>query len=432
MKSLKKTPLTLILLFYISTFAYSQNETITTLKNDVDFLSSYNLKGRGASSTWEIEASEYIAKRFNQLGIELLYPNGKQDFSYLYNGKDTLKSQNIVGIIQGTDSILKEEYILIGAHYDHLGYNTLIKDGKEEIQIYRGADNNASGVAALIEIAKNLSLLDLKRSVLIVAFGAGENGSTGSWYFANRAFGQTSKISYMINLDMVGRSGGKNLFSAYTIMPNIELNDIFYKLSNSMLPIHPMTFDSNSFPSDHLNFSSLGIPVTHFTTGLHRDYNTVRDLPEALDYSQLANICEYVTQLSVVVANKERSLRKTRLSDFNEDPKNRVYSLSEVLIRPKFGNGDERDFLKKWVYSYLKYPEVAIRDGIQGRVLLEFIIEADGKISNVSIVESAGEILDKEAVKVVAASPSWKPARDSRGPVRSIMTLPIEFKLKNR
>ena len=84
------------------------------------------------------------------------------------------------------------------------------------------------------------------------------------------------------------------------------------------------------------------------------------------------------------------------------------------------------------MYKYLKYPPEAVRDGIQGRVMVEFVIEKDGSISNVRVVRGISEILDAEAVKVVAASPKWKPARLKGAKVRSSMTIPIEFRLEKK
>jgi TonB family protein len=96
------------------------------------------------------------------------------------------------------------------------------------------------------------------------------------------------------------------------------------------------------------------------------------------------------------------------------------------------GSSDPRQFLAQWVYQYLKYPAEAVRDGVQGRVMVEFIIEKDGKVSDVKVVKSVSEELDAEAVKVVAASPKWKPAKIGGQKVRCRMTVPVDFILEKK
>ena len=91
---------------------------------------------------------------------------------------------------------------------------------------------------------------------------------------------------------------------------------------------------------------------------------------------------------------------------------------------------DPGKFLKEWVYKYIKYPEAAIRDGVQGRVMVDFIIDKDGKVTDVRVLRSVSEELDAEAVKVVSASPKWKPGRMNGNKVRTSMTFPVEFRLE--
>ena len=97
-----------------------------------------------------------------------------------------------------------------------------------------------------------------------------------------------------------------------------------------------------------------------------------------------------------------------------------------------FGSADPRSFISTWVYKYLKYPESAIRDGIQGTVQVEMIIGKDGKVTDVKVVKSVSEELDAEALKVVAASPKWTPGRVSGNKVKASLTIPVEFRLERR
>ena len=124
------------------------------------------------------------------------------------------------------------------------------------------------------------------------------------------------------------------------------------------------------------------------------------------------------------------SLRETSRKDPSYDD---VIPYTECDIPPLFLNSaDPGKFLKEWVYKYLKYPESAVREGIQGRVMVDFIIGKDGKVTNVRVTRGVSEELDAEAVKVVAASPKWKPGRVDGERVRTSMSVPVEFRLEKK
>jgi TonB family protein len=113
--------------------------------------------------------------------------------------------------------------------------------------------------------------------------------------------------------------------------------------------------------------------------------------------------------------------------------KSDVVSYADCDYRPMFLNSsDPGQFLEKWVYQYLKYPEAAVRDGVQGRVTVEFIVDKDGKVTDVRVVKGVSDELDAEAVKVVSASPKWKPGRVNGNKVRTVVSIPIEFKLEKK
>ena len=110
-----------------------------------------------------------------------------------------------------------------------------------------------------------------------------------------------------------------------------------------------------------------------------------------------------------------------------------VVSYYECDQRPTFlGTSEPSQFLEKWVYQYLRYPEKAVRDGVQGRVVVEFVIEKDGKVSDVRVIKGVSEELDAEAVKVISASPKWKPGRVRGEKVRTTLSLPVEFRLEKK
>ena len=110
----------------------------------------------------------------------------------------------------------------------------------------------------------------------------------------------------------------------------------------------------------------------------------------------------------------------------------KIYALNECDTQPQFFRGGVQTFLDNWVYKYLKYPREAVSEGIQGIVNVSFIIEADGNVSNVAIERGVSEALDAEALRVVGASPKWKPATIDGKKVRTKVVIPVEYRLKKR
>ena len=401
------------------------------LQRHVEYLADPALRGRKAGSEDEKKASAYIYKEMEKGGVTMLTNEAGQIFAVL-GDKDTLWSQNIVGIVEGYDRNLKNEYIIVGAHYDHLGTNILNNNGKEELQVYRGADDNASGVAVLTELAKQVASQSFffRRSVVFVAFGAEEIGMTGSWFFLNKGFKDADNIAFMINIDMVGRSGKGNEFVAYTLVPNPEMNSIFTGLTKYNFTAAPKVSGESYFPSDHIPFYEKKIPTVLFTTGLHRDYHSARDIPEHLNYNEMANIGEYLFHFVGAVANLDARIGQGVYSEQVTDRDQALYSQFDVDKAPTFMKGNESTFLNQWVYTYLKYPPRPLRDGIQGTVIVNFIVEESGAVTNVEVFKGVDEDLDKEAVRVISASPNWKPGEIAGRKVRVKYSLPVEFRLK--
>ncbi len=404
------------------------------LKRHVEFIAADSLQGRAAGSSGELSVANYIYDELEKAGVIMLTPRDGEDFYMAGNGmqSDTIHSRNIIGLVQGYDPVLKNEYVVIGAHIDHLGVNRVSVDGNRILQIYPGADDNASGVSALIEIAKQVerNKFMFRRSVIFAFFGAEEVGMAGSWYFLNRSFSQTDKIVMMINLDMIGRSSGENRFMVFTGIRNKVLNNIVAKLSQRPLSLQPELAMTDYFPSDHRLFYEKGIPIALFTTGVHRDYHTPRDLPEALDYNQMEKISEYAYAMAQEVANRDnRVIDDENAGAKPADEQVGFYTQHDVDKRATFLHGDEIQFLNKWVYPYIKYPDSAVKAGESGRVVVEFIVEKDGRVSNVVVTKGVNDELDDEVVKVVSASPKWKPAVLNGKNVRVKTAVAVEFKL---
>ena len=414
--------------------AQSIDSVEINLKRNVAYLTDSARLGRKAGSAQELDVARYLHNQLEKAGVFMLSPEDGEDF-YLTVQGDTIHSRNVIGVVEGYDPKLKNEYVVIGAHYDHLGTSYLKRDGEDQLQIFYGADDNASGVATLVEVAKQVAAQHyvFRRSVIFALFGAEELGMVGSWYFLNRSFSEVDNIVAMINLDMVGRSGRDNRLQVYTADANIELMGIINTLSGRALSIAPQYTPTDYFPSDHRLFYEKGIPVALFTSGVHRDYHTVRDTPDKLDYKQMESLVEYVFAMAQVLSDRDGRIRaassKRTMEEAPDKREERVYTQEAVDKRASFLHGNEEQFLNRWVYEYLKYPESAIRNGVEGKVVVEFVVDAKGKVRDVEIVKGVDEELDAQVVKVISASPKWKPAQIKGREVSVKISLPVEFRL---
>ena len=414
--------------------AQSIDSVEINLKRNVAYLTDSARLGRKAGSAQELDVARYLHNQLEKAGVFMLSPEDGEDF-YLTVQGDTIHSRNVIGVVEGYDPKLKNEYVVIGAHYDHLGTSYLKRDGEDQLQIFYGADDNASGVATLVEVAKQVAAQHyvFRRSVIFALFGAEELGMVGSWYFLNRSFSEVENIVAMINLDMVGRSGRDNRLQVYTADANIELMGIINTLSGRALSIAPQYTPTDYFPSDHRLFYEKGIPVALFTSGVHRDYHTVRDTPDKLDYKQMESLVEYVFAMAQVLSDRDGRIRaassKRTMEEAPDKGEERVYTQEAVDKRASFLHGNEEQFLNRWVYEYLKYPESAIRNGVEGKVVVEFVVDAKGKVRDVEIVKGVDEELDAQVVKVISASPKWKPAQIKGREVSVKISLPVEFRL---
>lgn len=226
---------------------------------------------------------------------------------------------NVVGVIEGRDKVLKNEAIIIGAHYDHLGRagdGSLAVNSKE---IHHGADDNASGVSAMLELARKFREEKTnKRTIIFIAFGGEEEGLLGSKYYVNNPVFPLDKTVAMINMDMVGRlkdnkltiggigtaSQWKDLVEkakpVYRVLPNAgSKSSIPKEVTRELLNAIPGNFqlqlNQDGFgPSDHSSFYGKQIPVLFFFTGTHLDYHKPTDTAEKINYQGLEKVTEFV------------------------------------------------------------------------------------------------------------------------------------------
>ena len=411
----------------------NDSETVRAMKEHVSTISAAVMEGRKAGSEGERMTAEYVTGIFKKYGVDVLSGKDGDVFGIRQENGDTLTSRNVIAFIQGGDKALRDKYIVIGARMDNLGTDTMTIDGRTVDRTYYGANGNASGLAMMLELARMLQTNSplLGRSVLFVAFGASMQTYAGSWYFLNRAFSDVADIDAMINLDMVGTGGDG--FYAYT-SSNADMNEIVKSMAGQLQPILPTLTAQEPYPSDHRAFYDKEIPSIYFTTGHYPEYGTERDTQSIIDYDTMERELEYVYNYSVALINGPKPIfNPSDLSGLTKKGDDSVVPYYDCDYRPSFlGSRDPRVFLEKWVYTYMKYPKEAVKNGIQGRVLVDFVIDEKGKVRDVKVLKGVDPLLDAEAVRIISASPDWKPGWLRGKKVKSRMSLYVEFRLEKK
>ncbi len=310
------------------------------ITEDVTFLASDALEGRQTGTKGEKEAATYIENRFKQLGLQ---PKGTSGFLQTFsfkpktnphdevkfdvNGDGTITGNNVIGFLDNN----AENTIIIGAHFDHLGFGgegSLYRDAIKAI--HNGADDNASGVAVLLNLAAKLITKNTGNNYLFMAFSGEEMGLLGSNYFVKNPTIDIKKVSYMINMDMVGRMKKDSTLAVYGTGTSPIFKQVLKSHNNSFKLIQQ---ESGVGPSDHTSFYLVDIPVLHFFTGQHEDYHKPSDDSEKLNYTGMKLISEYIFNIiSDLDDNGKLAFRKT----INE---------SEATPRFKVGLGVIPDYL---------------------------------------------------------------------------------------
>ena len=217
------------------------------------------------------------------------------------------RAENVVAVLPGADASLGQENIVVGAHYDHLGFGHFgVRDSGAAGTIHSGADDNASGVAVLLRLAQPFGQLSPKPSpsVIFVAFSAEELGLHGSRHFVEQA-PATSSTQAMINLDMVGRLRGDRL-TVFGTRSGDKLSGILATAADRLGLSASESDDVGR--SDHLSFYDKKIPVLHFFTGTHEHYHRASDTWEKLNYEGMARVSELVMACALQLADTRESI----------------------------------------------------------------------------------------------------------------------------
>ena len=250
------------------------------IRRDIAYLASEALAGRYTGSPGNDSAAAYIARRYAALGLRALAPGYRQKFvarPAAHAGETVaLPTQNVFALLRGRDPKLRGQYVVIGAHFDHLGRSTngaLDPDDKSSVR--KGADDNASGTAAVLELARLLAKNPPRRSVIFANFTGEEEGLLGSAYFAEHSPVPIDSIVAMLNFDMVGRLRNDKVI-VYGVATASELPAILD--SANVVAGLRITAQGDGFgPSDHSSFYAKNLPVLHFFTDLHDDYHRASD-----------------------------------------------------------------------------------------------------------------------------------------------------------
>jgi hypothetical protein len=313
--------ITLLALVCVSQDAASRI-TAEGLKKDVEALAADGLEGRAAGTAGEEKAALYIEKRMRAMGLRPMGDPGvdrKSGYWQSYKISEKEVSRNCLGLLEGTDPRLREEVILIGAHHDGVGRvgatrGTAVGGKQGDDDIFNGADDNASGVAALLAIAEALvgSKTATKRSILFVTFGSQEGAfeQMGSRHYVHHAVTTADKHALMVNLDMIGRNPERavEVEGVKTALDGALAKVVARAAEAEKLAVTAHDFGSDAlYRSDGLNFIESKVPTLLVFTYWHKDYHRVTDHADRLSYDRMAPIARMVLGIVREVADAEKA-----------------------------------------------------------------------------------------------------------------------------
>jgi len=326
------------ILFSQDNIKFSKTIILEDLQRHLNILASDSLEGRETGKYGQKMAAKYIMNHFKNIGIppykkntyyqkfkaksdkhicKYNCENCDEDFiKKLFRKKRVVKGENVLGYIEGKD--LKDELIMITAHYDHLG--------KHDTLLFNGADDNGSGTAAVMEIAEAFMIAKKegkgpRRSVLIMPVSGEEKGLLGSKHYTENPIYPLENTVANLNIDMIGRIDYYHDTSNYIYligsdMLSKELHNISEKINKKYIGLNlDYTFNSEEDPnryyyrSDHYNFAKNNIPVIFYFNGLHDDYHKTTDTVEKIDFKKIETITRLVFLTAWELANREERIK---------------------------------------------------------------------------------------------------------------------------
>lgn len=288
--------------------------TEALIRRHVNVIADDSMLGRNTPSRGLEMTANYVASHFKRLGLEpggdsggfiQRYPLGKAPpvTSPGSLGYDPYSAPNTVGIVRGTDPALRDEYVVISAHMDHVGVNgASVKDS-----IWNGADDNASGTAGVLALAEALAQSPPRRSVILLTVSGEEHGLWGSAWFAANPPVPIERMVANINLDMIGRNWKDSI-----VVIGVEHSDLGGTVArvNAANPGLGLTVIRDPWPqenffgrSDHFNFARRGVPALFFFNGVHEDYHQPSDSPDKINAEKASRIARLVYHVTLAVGN---------------------------------------------------------------------------------------------------------------------------------
>ncbi len=280
------------------------------MRQAVEYLASQQLGGRFPATAGDTLASEYIVDQLRKLKLKPIVKEKKRkgffhDFTFGKTEKRT--THNIIAVLPGKDKRLRNEYIVVGSHYDHLGMGGQGSGSRrpDTLGVHPGADDNASGDAVVLQLAKHFKKVRSPRSIIFAFFGAEEQGLVGSKFFLDwlkhedkqrvNLPANSKGIVAMVNLDMVGRMRNKAMSVSGTGTSSgfkTMVEDVAQQTGLNVTCI-----PDGYGPSDHASFVAAEIPVLFLTTGGHMEYHTPDDVPSTLNYDGMQQTLEFSREL---------------------------------------------------------------------------------------------------------------------------------------
>ncbi len=308
---------------------FSALESIDTgeLKQHVTFLADDKLEGRESGRRGGQEAGDQIAGIFKELGLAPAGQDGKYGQPFAPNFR------NILARLEGSDPALKNQYIVVGAHYDHVGYGAKGSSRGTIGLIHNGADDNASGTAAVLELAEAFTLLaePPKRSIIFAAWDAEEKGLLGAKHWTAHPTVPLESVRFVFNLDMVGRLRDDKLM-IYASRSGYGLRRLMSH-QNDRLAL-TLDFSWNIKPNaDHFAFFEKNIPVLMLHTGVHDDYHTERDDIELINSLGMRRVTRLLFGTMYDMANED-SVTGFRRAACHESPNTLKERLARVAKLP--------------------------------------------------------------------------------------------------
>jgi hypothetical protein len=283
------------------------------LRDDIEFLADTKLAGRGLGTAQLDRAADHIARQFEAAGLQPGGENGSY-FQAWQQQVDELDARvtmkNVIGILPGNDPRYAGQSLVVGAHYDHLGRGEHSERAEARGQIHPGADDNASGIAVMLEMARSLKAKSLPRTVVFAAFTAEETGLLGSRHYVAQADDfPVDRIIAMLNLDTVGRLDKRPLalFGTGTADEWVHI----FRGAGYVTGVNVKTVNDDFGSSDQTAFIEAGVPAVQFFAGQHEDFHRPGDTPDKIDYPGLVKVAKVLNETVRYLSERSEALQST-------------------------------------------------------------------------------------------------------------------------